>query len=263
MKSWVLVLVANEPYLSKAFQTIHQARTIGKWRDSICLLCPESLQFDHSIVRFIEDYSVFVLKIPDHPLEPLLRLWNQNPDHPNFPYVATRPFIYQKFNIFHTFFKQWEVVFYLDAGCQIQGPLERIKQSCEPNGILYAHSDAYPTYEWKLDRQFSFEIAPESMVTELKTLYNFNVDYFQTTLLIFDTTLIEDITVQLLFSLAEKYPISFRMDQGIINLLFLCEMGVWRQMPFADQEGFLYDFHEREGCLRRQYLIMKYPKQLL
>lgn len=257
MKSWILVLVANEPYLSKAFQTIKQARTIGGWRDTICLLCPETLQFDEMNLCFIENYSILILKIPYRSVEALLRLWNQNPDHPNFSYVATRPFIYQKFNVFNTFFKQWDVVFYLDAGCQIQGPLERIKQSCEPDGILYAHSDTYPTYEWKFDRQFSFEIAPESMVTELKTLYNFNVDYFQSTLMIFDTKLIDETTVELLFSFAEKYPFSFRMDQGIINLLFLCEMGVWRQIPLSDEKGFLYDFHEREGCLRTQYLIMK------
>jgi hypothetical protein len=75
---------------------------------------------------------------------------------------------------------------------------------------------------------------------------------------IYDTAILEPDTVKRLFELSEKYPIAIRMDQGILNLYFNCERGLWKQISVSDSTGFLYDFHERNGHLTKDYLILKY-----
>ena len=58
-----------------------------------------------------------------------------------------------------------------------------------------------------------------------------NNDYFQGTMFIYDTNILNNDTVDRLFILNEKYPIARRMDQGILNLYFLCERNLWKQIP--------------------------------
>ena len=53
--SSVLVLVANYEYINKAFNTILQARTVGKWDKSIVLLVPnEIVEINPSNIAFTE-----------------------------------------------------------------------------------------------------------------------------------------------------------------------------------------------------------------
>ena len=77
---------------------------------------------------------------------------------------------------------------------------------------------------------------------------------------IYDTSILEDNTVDRLFELNEKYPIAKRMDQGILNLYFNCEKKLWKQIPIKDKEGFLYDYHERNDYKKNDYLILKISK---
>ena len=80
---------------------------------------------------------------------------------------------------------------------------------------------------------------------------------------IYDTKILEEDTVNKLFELNNEYPIAVRMDQGILNLHFMCERDIWKQLPLKDEKGFLYDFQERDGHARKEYLILKYPQQKL
>ena len=55
-----------------------------------------------------------------------------------------------KFYIMDVWFKQWDYVFYLDAGMHIFNPISRIQNVVISQKHVYAHSDSYPTFEWKL-----------------------------------------------------------------------------------------------------------------
>ena len=158
---------------------------------------------------------------------------------------------------------QWvdDIVFYLDAGCFIHDSLERFKKSCKPTNCIYAHSDAYPYINnWYLKRQFVIDIFDN--IDDKNDFINnysmyFDKDYFQSTMFIYDTKIIEDDTVEKLFKLNEKYPIAFRMDQGIFNLYFNCDKNLWKQIPIKDDKGFLYDFNKRPGYQHKDYAILK------
>lgn len=259
-KTWAMVLFSNEPYINRALQTILEIRVIGKWDDDIVLMLPESLLNHPQMLLFAEQFRVTLRKVQEVNVHPIIEHWQKYPQNPDYGYVMVREFMYHKFQVFDTFFKKWDIIFYLDSGAKIQGDLNRMKAACEPNGCYYAHSDAYPTYEWKLSTQFCFDMMTKEEEVAIKQIYKFDCDYFQGTMCIYDTKIIEEDTVSRLYELALKYPITRRMDQGILNLYFLCERNLWKQIPVKDSQGFLYDYHEREGCQRGDYLILKSPK---
>jgi len=257
MKSWVLVFFSNRPYIHKAIETIRQARSVGKWTDDIVLMLSSDLYNDSEFQDLGVSLRLILREVSERDTSSVLNVWKKHPENPHYEYVINRGFIYNKFQIFDVYFKKWDIVFYLDSGARIQGPLERMKIACEPNNCLYAHSDAYPTYKWKLERQFLLELLEDR--AEFVATYGSYLDknYFQSTIVIYDTNIIEPGTVNQLYALNKKYPVAMRMDQGILNLHFLCERNLWRQLPVVDMIGFLYDYHVRNGINKQEYLILK------
>ena len=263
IKNWVLVFISNEPYINKAFDSITLARTNGNWKDDIVLLVSTTLYNDKTIKTKSNDLNIILREVPNRNFDSILNVWRKHPTHSEYNYVLQRGFMFNKFCVFDIYFKQWDIVFYLDAGVQIQGSLDRMKKTCEPNKFLYGHSDSYPNYLWKLKIQFDLELFEnKENKKEFIDTYSsfFEKDYFQTTMCIYDTSILEDNTVDRLFELNEKYPIAKRMDQGILNLYFNCEKKLWKQIPIKDKEGFLYDYHERNDYKKNDYLILKISK---
>jgi hypothetical protein len=258
---WVLTFLANEPYIDRALQTIVQARTVGEWHDDIVLLGPESLLAYKGVVDRLQQLDVRFVSIPFQEVKSVKSFWDMHKDHENYEYIQSHPYIYQKLFVFHSLFKAWDIVFYLDSGCVIQGSLQRIKNTCTPRHFLYAHSDSYPFYNYRsLDCQFCLEIAEPRLKEAMEATYPLDIDYFQSTLMIYNTKILEENTLERLFQLAEQYPMSTRMDQGILNLYWTCERKLWRQIPLQDEEGFLYNYLEINGCKTAQYLILKVPR---
>ena len=265
-KRWVFVLFCNTPFLKRAFKTIRQAQSIGQWKDDIVLLVSQELFKNERLQVISKQLNIILREIPERNFDSIMNIWKKNSQHKNYVYAMTRPFIYNKFHIFDIYFKQWDIVFYLDAGAEIQGPLERMKQACIPTNLLYAHSNGYPNYEWKLSNEFDltlFENEENKKVFIDTYSPFFDRDYFQSTLCIYDTKIIEPDTVTRLFELSEKYPIALHMDQGILNLYFNCERNLWKQIPVSDSIGLLYDYHERDGHLTKDYLIIKYGHTII
>jgi hypothetical protein len=262
MRSWVLVLLSNEPYIEKAKVTIIAARGIGNWQDDIVLLIPRSLESNADLVSFASTYAVELRVLPDRNTDKIIDFWSKFPTHRHHDYIMSRKYIFMKFYIFDVYFKKWDVAFYMDSGCVINGRLARFKESCEAVNCIYAHSDGYPWYEIKLERQFAIELLDSTRRAELKK-YDLDIDYFQTTMCIYDTRILEPNTVDALFDLNERFPVGMRMDQPIINLYFTCMRKLWHQIPLKDDDGFLYDFCERNDWQPSDYLLLKYPKAIM
>jgi hypothetical protein len=162
-------------------------------------------------------------------------------------------FQYHKFHLFTPFFKQWRYVFYIDCGAKIFAPIAPILECAVPNKML-AHSDAYPSNQWKLSGQFR-KWFPDIYNT-LSAKWNLDVDYFQSTIMLFDTSIIEDDTFQCLCDLTEKYPISGTNDQGILNLYFICVKNNWEHIPIGNTQTYFYDFNIRHND--KPYIMTKY-----
>lgn len=259
MPRWVLTCVASETYIEKSINTIHQARTRGKWVDDIVLLIPDTLSLKEEYMQIFNTLSVIIKPVINRSADKIISFWKQHPTHEKYEYLVNRPGLYIKYYVFDVFFRQWDIVFYLDVGGHIFNSLDRIKDVCEPKGWLYAHSDSYPTYEWNLSIQFAFDLVDKDKEKKMKKKYNLECNYFQSGLLIFNSSLIEENTVTDLLNMNEEYPF-VRGDQGIMNLYFTLERNLWKPLPIQDKYGFFYDFWERNGHKACEYIYLKYPR---
>jgi len=151
-------------------------------------------------------------------------------------------FQYHKLYLFHPWFKQWNYIFYIDCGIKIYSDIQPILDERKPNRLV-AHSDAYPTYERKLAINFSSENT--DLFQRLASTYKLDIDYFQTTIMLYDTAIIHEEIVPRLIRLTEDYPISITNDQGIIALYFTCVEPVFQQIRIRTDELYLYDYFPR------------------
>ena len=261
MENWVIVLISNEPYINKALNSIKEIRSVGQWVDDIVLLVSENLYNNPQLKKIAEKNNIILRKVPNRSFKKQMDLWRKQDRHPERSYILQREFMYNKFLVFDMYFRKWDIVFYLDAGCSIYDSLERFKKSAVPNNCIYAHSDAYPYINnWYLSGQFDIDVFDNN--NDKKDFINnyskyFGDDYFQGTLFIYDTNILENDTVSSLFNLNDKYPVAIRMDQGILNLYFNCDRKLWKQISIKDDKGFLYDFNKRPGYQNKDYAILK------
>ena len=117
---------------------------------------------------------------------------------------------------------------------------------------IVAHSDAYPTYVWKLKDQFDHN--QEKYYKILSEKINLNIDYFQTTIMLYDTKIIEPETFQNLINLLLEFPISITNDQGIIALYFTCINPHFKQLKIYDDDTYYYDYLSRGPY---KYIMLK------
>jgi len=139
-------------------------------------------------------------------------------------------------------------------------PIEKIINLDCTNKII-AHSDAYPTYEWKLKIQFDDKQFPE-LYKELISNYDMEIDYFQSGILLYDTNIIDDNTKKDILDLSNKYINSRTNEQGIMNLYFNCIKKIWQPVRIKDNDTYYYDYWERDNLKYTNYIMLKYPKTI-
>ena len=223
----------------------------GKSKGDIILIIGDDLLNDPILqTPFIQENEIQIKHFPDFQfpgefLETFLTLERE-------PHWSRKVFQYQKFWLFSVFFKQWDTVFYSDCGLLYLESIQPILDTRE-SGVLLAHSDAYPTYAAKLSDQF--DKTQTKIFTNLSSKYDLNIDFFQTTMMYYDTSIIESDTVKNLYELAIEYPISITNDQGIIALYFTNIKKVWKQIPLRNEDTWFYDFMRRGDETR--YIMLK------
>ena len=172
--------------------------------------------------------------------------------------VFTKPFQFHKVHLFDAFFKQWRKVLYVDTKMRVFNPIRPLLElDCENS--LIAHSDAFPDYTRTLDSQFNTKDFPD-LTKEIDALVPLKSDYFQTGMILYDTTIISDATVHEIVDLARKFINSNSNEQAIINLWAQARK-LWKKLPTSSVEGkLLYDYWEREPFSAGDYLLLKYPR---
>ena len=148
-----------------------------------------------------------------------------------------KTFQWHKFNLFDKKLKEWEYIFYLDINMKIHFELNKIFEF-KPKNKIFARADGYPEYQWTLDSQFD---QTHFLFKKLIEKYDLSLNnYFQTGILYFDTNLIEERTVKNLINLVETFPISITNEQGIMNLYFIFEKNVYKELPEKVDDFILY-----------------------
>jgi len=264
MKDFCIILVFDKKFLRKSYITIKQIRGIGRYKGDIVCVISDDLKNRINWLR-IDDRVIIKhfpeidrSKITDDPSKHPVEADKKEIVRVCFPMKA-KMIHYHKFYVFHKWFRDnYKKCFYMDTGTQIFKPLDKIiNRDCA--GKLLAHSDAYPLYEDTLTCQFDREVFPD-LYKELDDVYNLNIDHFQSTVMLYDTSIIQDDTFDDLWELANHYVNCKTNDQGILNLYFSCFLDVWEQIPIKDGETYYYDWREREGLTRKDYIMLKYPQ---
>ena len=250
MESTCVVLVSDYAYLAKATKTIVSLRLQGQYSGPICLIIGDDLH-NHEILKqpLFERLGILFLHFPNLTLPDETLTLMKNLDRPShwFP----KRFQFHKFHLFHPFFKQWQRIFYLDAGLTILNPIQPILDSWRPKKLL-AHSDGFPTFQWTLRDQF-VPVSPYS--EQLSERFDLDINYPQTTILLFDSSILDENTLPDLYSLLLEFPTAKTNDQAIIALYFTSIRKVWHQIPTGDDTTNYYDYKSRENG--KPYIILK------
>ena len=133
----------------------------------------------------------------------------------------------------------------IDTGIKIYRPLWDVFSLVKRNKIL-AHHDDFPKYHYSLSDKFR-DIEPYK--TNLKNEFDLNTyHYFQTTILLYDTDIIQTDTINNILDLVEKYPISCNGDQEYISLYFHQITNQMEQIRIKDNNNYyFYDYYQRYG----------------
>lgn len=246
MPTYCVAFVCNFRYLDKFFETCNALIYVGEYSGPIVLLVGNDINIRalNALPFFTKHPQILIRQEPDIVFsdQATKTIHSTNAKCDKFGYKL---FQYHKFYLFTPYFKQWDHVLYVDCGTKIYDSIAPIL-ACAVPGTLVAHSDAYPTYKWKLKDQFVESI-------------DYNRDYFQTTIMLYSTEIIEkDVrqplkTFNTLCSLTEQHPDCKTNDQGIINLAFIDH---WTQMPLGDEKNHYYDFCVRHS--NKSYIMTKY-----
>lgn len=246
-----VVLLCNAAFFGKMLYTLNGIRASGYTQD-VCVVIGDDLK-DHSALNhpLLANPRTCVKHFSDISFDEKFLNSFQSIDRP--AHWKEKIFQYHKLHLFDTCFKQWDFIFYIDAGAHILGSIQPIID-VRKKGKILAHSDAYHTYTWRLRDQFD---SKNSKFFDLSNNFNLEVDYPQTTIMLYDTSIINNDTSSELINLARKWDFSITNDQGIIALYFTNINPVWEQITLGDDNQWYYDFMIRDHKKDKKHLILK------
>jgi hypothetical protein len=254
-----IILFSNAAYLSKCVETITQIRNVGEYSDDIVVVVGDDLESNVDELSLkMKDFNVIVKYFKENDRSEIVKILRNKPIGDGRE--VNKIFQWHKIFCFDVYFKQWDVCFYIDSGMKIFKPLDKFFQLDFKDSLL-AHSDSFPTYEWKLSCQFDRVQFPD-LYNELNKTYNLDIDYFQSGIMIYDTNIIESDTYDKLKVLGYKYINSRTNEQGILNIYFNCIKNIWKQVKIKDEETHYYDYWERDNLKYSDYIMLKYSRTL-
>lgn len=256
MSKNVVVLVCNKLYFEKLKITLNQLRIIGKWLGDIALIHGEDILPDEILDLKKNKLITEAFLVPEFDTTQIVNKRKMYNISGTDGRIFTKCFQYHKIYVFSTFMKKWEKILYIDTGMIILDDINIFFTLDTSNSIL-AHSDAYPTYNWKLHTQFDVRSVPV-LTQELSNYCELNSDYFQTTMLYFDSAIITDNTCDELIKLSNYFFNSLTNEQGIMNIYFNGIHKLWKQISIKLGDKLLYDFCKRDNTKLEDYTMVKY-----
>jgi hypothetical protein len=240
-------------------KTVRECRNIGKYSGDLVIISHPELQENTAYIQSCSSLRAVPIFLPLIDIHEILSKIKEIPFKNSIDQrETTKTFQWQKFQIFNTYFKQWDKLFYIDAGMKIIQDINIFFTFITPHTML-AHCDSYPDYDKTLGDKFDKHSRPD-VYAELEKNYNLNTINYQTGIVLFHTNKIETDTVDKLVQLANKYPISLTNEQGIVNLYFI---DILSQVPIFRENRCLYDFWERFGVHGSRYTMLKYPRTIV
>lgn len=251
MEDICVVFTSNKAYFQYFIYTCGKLIQVGNYTGQICLVIGDDLVGDKLLTcDLIKNNNIIIKYFPNIEFTPDFLDIQKHLNRPSHWYKKI--FQFHKLHLFNTFFKQWNYIFYLDCGIHIFCDISPIINERKVNTLL-AHSDAYPAYEWKFSNQFCNNNS--ELYKKLTTTFDLEKDYFQTTIMLYDTNIITSDTYEELLDLLFEYPISKTNDQGIIALYFTNIKPLFKQIKTHSGDLYYYDYLSRNK--KHKYIMLK------
>jgi len=249
-----IVIISNKDYFERALSIINEIISIGQYHDTIVFVYGDDItQLD---LDMLPNKNIITKHFPDINLDQIIEKINKL-DSPR----KHKLFQFHKFYLFHQYFKQWNKVFYIDASMKIFNTLDPfLKLDCQ-NKLLVNQDKCQVGTKWLLHRQFDDKTFP-NIYQKLSSNFNLDIIYFQTGIMLYDTSIIENNTFDDLLKLLYEYPIIKFNEQSIMNLYFRLDNEYnsrkWFQIPLKYNNQFLYDIVPTGGNRKRSYTILSH-----
>ena len=258
--------LCNRAYYSQFRYTCYLLVTRGQYKGDVILVVGDDL-YDTEANRFMYDddelvkrYNIIIKYFPDYQFSDAFL--QQQKSLARDAYWFEKRFQFHKFNLFDVFFKQWTYIFYMDCGLHIYSDVTPILRERRQNTLL-ANRDGLdgesaawcapetPAQGLKIGDQF---IKTEPQYEVLRQNHETKMPYFQTTVMLYHTDIINEKTVGELRNLLFKYPISITNDQAIIALYFTQVNPHWVQLRRKNDDIYFYDYVR---CVDKDYIMLK------
>jgi hypothetical protein len=233
------VFTCNHVFLDKFKNTCEQLINNGKYTGDITLIIGDDMELENTKNdNFIKDNNINVIKFDNIKFSDDVNniLESVNDDGR----CREKKFQWHKIHLFDIYFKNWDYVLYLDSGLSINHDISPIIESRKKDKLL-AQSDAYPTMLWRLRDQFD---QTKELFNKLNNEYDLDIDYFQSTIMLYDTNIINDKLVINLLELTNRYPITRTNEQGIMALYFTNIDKKWDRFPLSNERFLYYSYHK-------------------
>ena len=232
--STVFVTLCDSAYHSKAVQTIEELRKIGKWSGDIVMITvdfrPES----------IYDCAVFAVEHID--TSSLLAEYAKFPIDSGDDRHMKKLYQWDKFYVFADYFRKWKRVVFLDAGMRILDTVSPLLE-LPYEGKFLAPDDSDPYDNGRRFRiQFDLVGNPDARDRLFQEYPQsvFDEKYFLNCVFVYDTSILDVVTIDDLVRAMDEYPIAKCNEMTIINLLITMKHRLW--VPFPQKVGTKYLF---------------------
>lgn len=255
--STVFVTITDQSYFPKARRTIYELQTAGQWKGDIVLLAidfkPDRLEGVRTVYANHIDTSALVEALRKHPLP-------QMDDQRH----TKKLYQWDKLQVFSWYFRQWERVVFLDAGLRVFDSVEPLL-ALDWRGKFLAPDDSDP---YDNGVRFNVQLAIDSNpIAGYNLLCDYsesilNERYFLNCMFVFDTALLERVSLEEMVYAMNRYPICMCNEMGIMNLFFTFKLRAWSPLPQkVETNKYLFGWSEnnyRERPSASSFHFLKY-----
>lgn len=265
----VVVTLTDLGYFHKAKRTIMDARLRGEWKEEIVLI---TVGFN-APKNWLDFYNVIPFRVEPIDKSALLEHYRTHPLRPTCDDRETKKLTqWDKFYVFHPWFKQWNRVIYVDAGLRIFSKIEHLASlPCEHTFL--APDDA-PEYDQTKRFHAMLELDRNPQIAnDFFKEYNPQIlqeRYFLNCIWMYDTVLLDIIHMEEMIQKMNQYPICRCNEMTIMNLIFTFTYRVWKPFPSHTLENprmrlFGWTEHDRDYgpyTTWRDFCFLKYPTSI-
>jgi hypothetical protein len=258
----VFVTLCDEKYFEKAFITLSELRTTGQWYGDTILI---TVNFD-APEKFLEQYSVQQYRVQHIDTSLLVKSYEKYPLTSGDKRHLDKLTQWDKFYVFSEYFRKWDRVLFMDAGMRIYNSIH-ILFTLPWQGKLVAPSGGDPYSETnRLSTQIRDKENPEAAAALYADYpeYLFEKQDFLNGIFIYDTALLDKVSIENMVTAMIKYPLCGCNEMTIMNIIFNLQLNVWERMPQKKGDQYIFNysdmnFNRGENIKLTDFICLKYP----